>query len=147
MFHFSPYKGYQQPQYFHQYMPPPYPNPNTHYTPQQSSQGLGAKLLQKASSGNLNIESILNNIQKVLGMAEQITPMIQQYGPLIKSAPALIQMLKESSDDDETEGIQNNSEVEEIQQETISTNPNNPTEKEKPKKKVTVKQSVPKLYI
>lgn len=146
MFHFSPYKGYERPQYFHHYMPPPYPNPNTHYTPQQSSQGLGAKLLQKASSGNLNIESILNNIQKVLGMAEQITPMIQQYGPLIKSAPALIELLKESPDDDENEETQSNNQFEESQQ-TNPNSSNSPREKEKPKKKVTVKQSVPKLYI
>lgn len=148
MFHFLPNQMQNQIPYPpHQMHFPQYPYQIP--TQQTATKGIGSKLLGKMSSGQFNLESLLTNIQKALGMAEQITPMIQQYGPLIKSAPALLQLLKESPEgDDDTDyddGEDGNLEEIDLDKNTDSETETN--SKQKKRKPVTPKESVPKLYI
>lgn len=156
MFHFLPNQMQNQvpfPPYQMHFPQYPYQIP----TQQSATKGIGSKLLGKMSSGNFNLESFLTNIQKALGMAEQITPMIQQYGPLIKSAPALLQLLKDDSDDDDLdydtddeEDSDNNEENDEKNDSQANKKTENDSEnksKKRKRKPVTPKQSVPKLYI
>lgn len=157
MFPFRPNQFNQRmlypPQQMH--VPPPFPYQN----PQQQTAGIGSQLLSKINAGNINLESILNNIQKVLGVAERVTPMIEQYGPLIKSAPALLELLKDSNEDSSEAGGESNEQTdgstepaklgdgerhedEHSRNDDESENP--PIRKKQPRKP---KESVPKLYI
>lgn len=138
MFFFRPNRYYNQQNWpphpmhyppFHQYDPYSMPPPN-----------------QQGFFKNLNIESILNKIQKILGIAEQVTPLIEQYGPLIKSAPALLQLLKETSEDEDdvNESDSDQSSGEEANEDDDeSSGP----QKKKKRRSDTIKESVPKLYI
>lgn len=133
MFFFRPNRYYNQ-QYWppHPMHYPPFHKPNPYSMPPPPH--------QQGFLKSLNLASILNKIQKFLGIAEQVTPLIEQYGPLIKSAPALLQLLKDTSEDeDDDDGIEH--EANEDDDEPIK------QRKKKKRRSETIKESVPKLYI
>src|SRR5699024_6946422 len=92
----------RRPNPYMYYHTPQWPvNPSS--PPQQGAGGILTRILGQTNSGTLNIEGMLGKVQKALNMAEQFTPLIQQYGPLIRNAPALLKLLKETANEENTE--------------------------------------------
>lgn len=79
----------------------------------QQAQNIGTNTSATTSSGLMGLLKKLNptgggftetldHIQKLLKMAQSVTPKIQEYGPLIKNLPALLELMNEMDDEEES---------------------------------------------
>ena len=119
----------------------------------QQEQNIGTNTSASASSGLMGLLKKLNptgggltetldHIQKLLKMAQSVTPKIQEYGPLIKNLPALLELMNEMDDEEESSPDQVDTEDEstEVLDELLGLDKENEkqeTEQQKPKTNLT----------
>ncbi|GAA4071489.1 VrrA/YqfQ family protein [Amphibacillus indicireducens] len=76
-------------------------------TNSSSSSGL-LGLLKKLNPSGGSLFETLDKIQGFLKMSQSIAPKIQEYGPLIKNLPTMLALMKEFSDEEESEETDDN---------------------------------------